>query len=509
MKKNNKLSKWLKATTIFLLFFFIVSLGLAFPVKTASAGRSESQPISNLKVGDKVMDPSWNWEHRVLMDNYTKHSNDITKPVTWVVVAKNHYSDSKSFSTGFAPGNHVTLLTEQLIAKYAFDDSTNVHSAGRNAWIYSGAPNAEHGARKFLNEVFYNEMSAAFKSVVIETKLVNRAWDSGDYYLTDDKVFLPSSTELGDQAHNNTYEIGKNWGVFKSDAMRTAEAEYFLFGGSGTTTDKDNYWTRSPDSRLIFDVKFVSAITGEIQEIQASNGYVALRPVVNINAATRVSMTANADGVYTIVPGELEDDDDNGDDNGDIEKTVSLTANPEGSAVAGETFTFTAAAEGFDNAEYAFYYKLPGRGWTQARSYAQDPSWERSTTYIGNVQIGVAVREVGSSEPFEVTSSIDYTFTAAPPVEEVTLTADPPDRQQAGEPMTFTAEVTAGNTNAEFAFYYKVPGGDWTPARPYSTDPSWTISTTYTGAVQIGVIARAVGSTAFDEDRNFIDYEIY
>lgn len=389
-------SKWLKFVAMIVVLLFLLS-GIA---------AASSQPISNLKVGDKVMDPSWDWEHRVLNDNYTSHSNDMTKPVTWVVVAKNHYNDSKSPTTGFAPGNHVTLLTEQLIAKYAFDDSTNVHSAGRNAWIYSGAPNAEHGARKFLNEVFYNKMSASFKSVVIETKLLNRAWNTGKYYLTDDSVFLPTSTELGDQSHANTYKIGKDWGVFRNAAMRTAEYEYYLFGGPNTTTDKHNYWTRSPDSGYVFDVRIVSALTGAIEEINASNGHVMLRPVVNVNAATRVSTTPNAYGVYSILPGEHEDEDDDEDDA--VEKTVSINADPEGSQMAGEDVTFTATAEGIDNAEFAFYYRVPGGKWTLARPYSPNPNWVISTTYTGPAQIGVLARTKGATVTDEARNWIDY-----------------------------------------------------------------------------------------------------
>lgn len=347
--------KWTKTVVVTVILLFLLS----------GAAAADSQPISNLKVGDKVLDPSWSWEHRVLNDNYTAHSNDMNKPVTWVVVAKNHYFDSLTFSTGFVSGNHVTLLTDQLIAKYAFDDSTNRgHAVGSNHWGNSGKPNAEHGAREFLNNDFYNAMSATFKEVVKETVLPNKFWDTGNDYPTRDMVFLPSSTELGDRSHINTAPIGKDWGYFSSASERTAEAEYYLFGGPGTTTDNHNYWTRSPDSRYTFHVKIVSALTGAIEEINASNGHVTLRPAVNVNAATRVSTAPNADGVYEIIPGDLEDDDDhgddNGDDNGDVDKTISLTADPEGQSEVGVEVTFTASAEGFDNPEYQFGFRPSG-----------------------------------------------------------------------------------------------------------------------------------------------------
>ncbi len=48
--------------------------------------------LGDLQVGDRVVDPSWEWEFRS-GDDYTLDSGagDPTKPVTWIVVAKDHY----------------------------------------------------------------------------------------------------------------------------------------------------------------------------------------------------------------------------------------------------------------------------------------------------------------------------------------------------------------------------------------------------------------------------------
>ena len=193
----------------------------------------------------------------------------------------------------------------------------------------------------------------------------------------------------------------------------------------------------------------------------------------------------------------------------DTVEAVTLIADPAEWQVAGEEITFTAeVTAGNANAEFAFYYKLPGGSWILARPYAADPEWEVSTSYVGEVQIGVLARAIGSDAFDEARDIIDYSIYAAAPVEEVELTADPERSQQAGESITFTAEVTAGNTDAEFAFYYKAEGGDWILARPYAVNLDWEVSTNFVGDVQIGVLARAVGSDAFDEARDILDYEI-
>ena len=295
----------LKITSILLvavLFVSIISAGI-IPHGVfggpAVAEASGGQPISDLRIGDKVVDPSWQWEHRFNMPNYEGSDFDTTKPVTWIVVAKNHYTGGAS---GSVSGNHVTLLSEDLITRYAFDDSTNRgHAAGSNHWGNSGLPNAEHGARVFLNDTFYNAMSSSFQESILETTLPNKVGGTGTSYTTKDKVFVPSSTELGDKEHFRTHVIGADWGYFTDNQSRVAE-----------TVDrwktKDNYWTRSPDSRApySFEVRFVSAITGAIEiDGIANNGFICLRPALNLSAATRVSTTKNADGVYEILGKEV------------------------------------------------------------------------------------------------------------------------------------------------------------------------------------------------------------
>jgi hypothetical protein len=245
-------------------------------------------PIGDLPIGARIVDPSWEWEFRT-GDNYS--GSGIVKPVTWIVVAKDHYD-------GLDP--HVTLLAEELIGKHAFDNSTNRASQyGSNHWGESGTANAKLGLRPWLNssgihagEGFYRTFSKSFKQAVLTTTVPNKEWQSGSAYSTQDKVFLPSTTELGDTAHSYTYQIGTAYPHFHGagDAKRVARID-------GETWW---YWPRSPGSSYGSYVLTVLS-TGEFYNINVfpfrlASAYIdrgAVRPALNLKAEILVSEIRN------------------------------------------------------------------------------------------------------------------------------------------------------------------------------------------------------------------------
>jgi serine/threonine protein kinase len=241
--------------------------------------------IGDLPIGARVVDPSWEWEFRT-GNNYS--GNGTVKPVAWIVVAKNHYY-------GLEP--HVTLLAEELIAKHAFDNSTNRgNNTGSNHWGNSGHPNATWGIRKFLNgssysgsdtnsysHTFYDAMSSDLKSSVLTTNLPNNVWKTDSSYTTTDKVFLPTSTELGDTTHSRTYPIGADWSYFTGDASRVAQiAGNDIF-----------YWTRSPVSVRSYTVRSVSSGGHFLTCRNAFYQPGGVRPALNLKSGISVSEIRN------------------------------------------------------------------------------------------------------------------------------------------------------------------------------------------------------------------------
>lgn len=194
MFSNNWLKGYSLIVSLTLVFIFIPVLPGAFSSMNGEEKGGDLTPgyeteaelitLADLEIGDRVVDSSWNWENR---------SQSCDKPVTWIIVAKDHYG----------PDTGITLLSEEVIDQVVFDNSTNRGSErGTGHWGDSGSDNATEGMRPWLNstgihsdEGFYNAFSENFKNNINTITLPNKTWD-GELYSTEDKVFIPSAGEL-------------------------------------------------------------------------------------------------------------------------------------------------------------------------------------------------------------------------------------------------------------------------------------------------------------------------
>jgi hypothetical protein len=241
-------------------------------------------PISELPIGSRVVDLSWEWEYR-FGENYSQeilhseHTDSLeVKPVTWIIVAHDFYEGSEQ---------HVTLLSEDLIAYYAFDDSTDRGSEyGSNHWGDSGNFNAKHGLRPWLNsegihssEGFYQAFSDDFKHAILNVNLPNCGWENNIQYITKENVFIPSAAELG----NGDSVCGKTYPYFKG-ILRSRK--------SNRVAELDNiaawYWTRTPVPSNCYMLVGVNS-GGDFMDYITNHGDHAVRPVVNLSAEVLVS----------------------------------------------------------------------------------------------------------------------------------------------------------------------------------------------------------------------------
>ncbi len=243
-------------------------------------------PLSEVEIGARVADPTWEWEFRQGR-YYTSEDGDETKPVTWLVVAKDHYD-------GLEP--HVTLLSEELIGRFVFDNSTDREHyysyMGSNHWGNSGTTNATRGLRPWLNsndnhadKGFYRAFTDNFKNVVLITSLPNKEWQKKEAYITSDFVFIPSDTELGDNEHGLGYPIGSVYKYFKEsdDEKRVAK----LAGEPHT------YWTRTPGSRSFGTRVLCVNIDGAYGNDGAGVDIRGVRPALNVKSDTLVTKVRN------------------------------------------------------------------------------------------------------------------------------------------------------------------------------------------------------------------------
>lgn len=283
----------LRKVLLSVVLIVIVLLAFTGIICVAAAEASGTQALSELPIGAKVVDTSWEWEH-LTGEDYS--GTGETKPVIWVVVAKDHYGN----------GSGVTLLTEEVIGKHAFDNSKNDFDSpegntGSNHWGNSGRDStATSGLRPWLNstgihagEGFYSAFSPLFQSAIIVTTLPNKVWDTGNSYHTEDKVFIPSTTELGDEVHSHTYQVGAIYPYFLG-----AENELRI---ANLGSDSCAYWTRSPNRHFTQTVRQVSRSGEFALNYDAFNYHVGVRPALNLQANTLVSETENEDGAYEIL----------------------------------------------------------------------------------------------------------------------------------------------------------------------------------------------------------------
>lgn len=295
-----------------------------------------NQTLGDLEIGDRVVDPTWEWEHRlgVCYSNRNRTGNPVppgvTQAVTWVVAAKDHYNVE-----GGHP--HVTLVAEDLIALHPFDDSTNRGDKwefGSNHWGDSGLPNASYGLRPFLNSLdkevysyagdgFYAAFSEKFRSGILNTALPNIHWAQGAPYTTNDHVFALSSTELGLSSH---YTLGSVLPYFNLTQgsiahMERVAAQLPGFAGSGLGgMEYEWYWTRQPESssEYYLDAVFVS---GSMAGSTAPTPSFGVRPALNLRADVPVSL-GPTNGCYRLTGGAPGIPGGYGDLSGDGEVSV-------------------------------------------------------------------------------------------------------------------------------------------------------------------------------------------
>ena len=192
----------IKSISIVLIFTLLISL---CPVLEVKAQEGDLLLLKDVPLGSIVYDPTWkglsHWETR-------------ERVIDWIVVAKNH--------PGY-PSNSVTLFSKEVIKTDSF------HNSDMNRWENSSI-------RSRTNNDVYNAFGNKFKQGILTTTLINKDADKNEYF-TNDKVFIPSETELiGSWPASN--QIGSKWEGINLN---------YLIGYSYKQKRDRHYWTRTPE----------------------------------------------------------------------------------------------------------------------------------------------------------------------------------------------------------------------------------------------------------------------
>ena len=233
--------------------------------------------LGDLPIGAKVYDPAWKWEFRK-GSNYSRQGE--RKHLVWIVVASNHYGEKSG----------VTLLSEELIGKYSYNQSLDYSSrlhGNINEWESSIYANAATNVPAWLNSTrlengasFYQAIANGFKTALLTAAVPNCKWEDGSAYQIRTNIFIPSSTELGDLDNANSYRIGQIYPYFVDLPFGKRIGK--LYG------ETCYYWTRSPD---INSEKFIRVVnlSGGFCGAPVKYGSYGVRPAVNMNADVRVA----------------------------------------------------------------------------------------------------------------------------------------------------------------------------------------------------------------------------
>jgi len=168
----------------------------------------------------------------------------------------------------------------------------------------------------------------------------------------------------------------------------------------------------------------------------------------------------------------------------------SLNSNPASPQTAGTAIVWTAGATDTDGDTvlYKFFLKGPstGNSWVEKRDWSSDNTWTWTTTAAdaGNSQVNVWIRDGNHEGPGEYDSFkvADFVIEAPnqPPVAN-SLNSNPASPQTAGNAIVWTAGATdTDGDTVLYKFFLKGPstGNSWVEKRDWSSDNTWTWTTT-------------------------------
>lgn len=157
--------------------------------------------------------------------------------------------------------------------------------------------------------------------------------------------------------------------------------------------------------------------------------------------------------------------------------------------VRGTQVTFTGSSSVCSSPQYQFLLVAPGGSWKVVQRYSASATWllDSSKYASGNFQVGVWVRQAGSSSRYQSYFLTTYWIHAAGGCVVSGLSSSVASPQVAGASVKFTPLQT-GCAN-QYKFWLLPPDGKWRVVQQYGVGGTWTWNTAAygPGAYQVGV----------------------
>jgi len=176
--------------------------------------------------------------------------------------------------------------------------------------------------------------------------------------------------------------------------------------------------------------------------------------------------------------------------------SADLSPNIAAPQTPGASITFTATSNSCATPKYEFWLLPPGGAWTIKQGWgAATWTWNTSTYGAGTYQVGVWVKQAGSTAAHDAYYIGSFQLDVAN-CTSASIAAAPASPQASGSAITFTGTSTAC-TAPNYEFWILAPNATaWTAVKPYSTGTTFAWNTTglVPGMYQFRVWARQTGS---------------
>jgi hypothetical protein len=197
-------------------------------------------------------------------------------------------------------------------------------------------------------------------------------------------------------------------------------------------------------------------------------------------------------------------------------KAVNVIPDLTSPQAVGTTVTFTAnPVLGCIAPQFKWWVRNAAGVWAVVKDYplgTNTYAWTTGSLPAGSYQVGVWVRQTGSSASYEAYSFVTYTLTLAPAAQPCTaaaLSPSVPSPQTPGTTVTFTASST-GCAATSYKWLVAAPGGAFVQAQPYGAPATFIWNTTglAPGIYQVAVYARHTGAVASYEAWSEVSFEV-